>query len=87
MRPSNLLCLLLLPYLAAAARKKRNILLIVADDMGWGDTSWSLFPELPTPNLEKLKNNGIELTQFYTQPKCTAARTALMTGRLSLIHI
>ena len=77
--------ILLLALLPMTARgqcgPKPNIVVILADDMGWGDVSWSNESQLSTPNLEVLKQEGVELAQFYSQPKCTAARAALMTGR------
>ena len=58
---------------------KPNILYILADDMGFGDVSWNN-PDMQTPVLERLARTGVILDQFYTQPKCSPSRAALMTG-------
>jgi len=34
-------------------RQAPNIILLMADDMGWGDTSHNGNPNLKTPNLDK----------------------------------
>ena len=44
--------------------ERPNILLILADDLGYSDLS--LFgSEIPTPNLDRLANEGMVLTDFY----------------------
>jgi arylsulfatase A-like enzyme len=61
-----------------------NILLIVGDDVGYGDLGAYLGGEargMPTPNLDRLANEGMLFTSFYAQPSCTAGRAAMQTGR------
>lgn len=61
---------------------KPNIILIVADDMGYGD--FGVFSEgrVHTPNLDRLVDEGLCLTQHYSgSPVCSPARAALLTGR------
>jgi len=60
--------------------ERPNILYILADDMGFNDVSWTN-PSIHTPVLENLARDGVILSQFYTQPKCSPSRSALMTGR------
>ena len=57
-----------------------NILFMLADDMGWGDVSCHGSP-IRTPNIDRLMDEGVELTQHYVCPVCTPTRTCLMTGR------
>jgi len=57
-----------------------NILVIVSDDQGWGDIGYN-DPEIRSPNLDKLAENGVRLDCHYVQPQCTPTRVALMTGR------
>lgn len=59
--------------------RKPNILYILADDLGWADVSWHN-PVMLTPVLEGLARRGVILDNFYTQPKCSPSRAALMTG-------
>ncbi|MFB9124122.1 arylsulfatase [Paraburkholderia dipogonis] len=63
---------------------KPNIVLIVGDDVGWGDLGVYGGGEgrgIPTPNLDKMADEGITFFDFYGQPSCTPGRAALQTGR------
>ncbi len=65
--------------------QKPNILLIVSDDTGWGDLGAYLGGEargMPTPNFDKLADEGMFFTNFYGQPSCTPGRAAIQTGRI-----
>lgn len=65
--------------------KKPNILFIVSDDTGYGDTGPYLGGEargMPTPNIDKLADEGMMFTSFYAQPSCTPGRAAMQTGRI-----
>lgn len=78
---------ILLPILslAAAAQDKPNILLIVSDDTGYGDLGPYGGGEgrgMPTPNFDRLANEGMTLYDFYAQPSCTPGRAAMQTGRI-----
>jgi len=58
-----------------------NIILVVADDMGYGDLACYGNPEIQTPNIDKLANEGVRFTNFYSNgPECTPTRVALLTG-------
>ena len=63
-----------------AKPSRPNILYILADDLGYADVSWNN-PRMITPNLERLARQGVILDQFYTQPKCSPSRAALLTGQ------
>jgi arylsulfatase A-like enzyme len=65
---------------AHAAAPKPDIVFIIADDLGWADVAFH-GGNAPTPNLDRLKREGIELTQHYVAPVCSPTRTGLMTGR------
>ncbi|XP_064487142.1 arylsulfatase B-like [Ornithodoros turicata] len=71
--------LLLVTSIRTISTARPHIVLILADDLGWNDVSWHN-PEMKTPNLEALANEGVFLDQNYVQPVCTPTRTALMTG-------
>ena len=64
--------------------KRPNILYILVDDVGFGDFG---IPELnyvrgtQTPRINKLADEGLSFMRMYTEPSCTATRTAMMTGR------
>lgn len=56
-----------------------NIILILADDLGYSDIS-PYGSEIDTPNLERLANNGLMMTNFHVGAACSPTRTMLMTG-------
>ena len=58
-----------------------NILFILADDTGYGDLAATGNPIVKTPNLDRLYNEGVRLTDFHVSPTCSPTRSALMTGR------
>ena len=65
---------------ASLANAAPNVVFIIADDLGWADVAFH-GGSAPTPHLDKLANEGIELTQHYVAPVCSPTRTGLMTGR------
>lgn len=61
---------------------KPNIIFILADDLGWGDIGCFGQEKIPTPNLDRLAQHGIRLTQHYSgAPVCAPSRCVLLTGR------
>ncbi len=66
---------------ADSAGLRPNIVLFLADDMGWGQVGFNGGTDVATPNMDRIANEGVKLTQFYVQPVCTASRGALLTGR------
>lgn len=71
--------LLLLTFVAGAAEKP-NFVFIIADDLGWADVAFH-GGNAPTPNLDRLRGEGVELTQHYVYPVCSPTRAALLSGR------
>jgi arylsulfatase A-like enzyme len=71
--------------MAQAPVQKPNIILIVSDDFGYGDMGVYGGGEnrgQPTPNLDRMANEGMQFWSFYAQPSCTPGRAAMMTGRI-----
>lgn len=67
-----------------AQGRKPNIILIVSDDTGYGDLGPYGGGEgrgMPTPNIDRLAQEGMTFYSFYAQPSCTPGRAAMMTGR------
>ena len=59
-----------------------NVVLIVSDDQGYYDLGVLEGSEAITPNLDRLANEGVRLTNFYvTWPACTPSRGSLLSGR------
>jgi len=67
------------------AAAKPNILLIMGDDVGYGDLGPYGGGEgrgMPTPNLDRVADEGMTFFSFYAQPSCTPGRAAVQTGRI-----
>lgn len=69
------------PSTEAESSRAPNILLIVADDLGYNDTSAINPGGLSTPNLERLAREGVTFRRHYADATCTPSRVAIMTGR------
>jgi len=70
---------------AAQQAAKPNIVLILSDDFGYGDAGPYGGGEgrgMPTPNLDRLADEGMTFFSFYAQPSCTPGRAAVQTGRI-----
>jgi len=72
-------CLLLL-FAPQAFADVPNIVFIIADDLGWADVGFH-GGNAPTPHLDKLAADNLELTQHYVAPVCSPTRAGLLTGR------
>jgi len=76
----------------SAAPSKPNVILIFIDDMGYGDVGFNGAVQPKTPELDKLRGEGMRFTDFYVGcAVCSGSRTALMTGchyqRLSMAAV
>jgi uncharacterized sulfatase len=82
-----LTALLLVPLHALQAKdettSKPNVILIMTDDQGYGDLACHGNPDVKTPELDRLKNESVSLSNFHVDSYCTPTRSALMTGRYS----
>lgn len=66
----------------ATAAEKPNILLILADDLGYNDLSCQGATKLKTPNIDRLAQEGIRLTDAHTPAGlCCPTRYGVLTGR------
>src|SRR4051812_15834037 len=72
-------CVLASPLSAAP---KPNVLFILADDLGWADTTlYGHTKYYKTPNLERLAKRGMTFQRAYSaSPLCSPTRSALLTG-------
>jgi arylsulfatase A-like enzyme len=67
---------------ATAAGKRPNIVLIVADDLGYRELGSFGQKLIKTPNLDRLAQQGMRLTQHYCgNAVCAPSRCVLMTGK------
>ena len=65
------------------AADKPNIICILADDLGWSDTTlYGHTTYYKTPNLERLAKRGMVFTRAYSaSPLCSPTRASLLTGQ------
>ena len=71
---------LLLVQTSHAVASKPNFVFVMADDLGWADVAFH-GGNAPTPHLDKLAQENLELTQHYAAPVCSPTRAGLLTGR------
>lgn len=64
------------------AAKQPNVVIILADDLGWSDTTlYGTTKYYQTPNIERLAKRGMTFTRAYSaSPLCSPTRSALLTG-------
>lgn len=61
--------------------QKPNFIIIYADDLGYGDVSSYGAAAINTPNIDKLAETGIRLTDAHaTAATCTPSRYSVLTG-------
>ena len=60
-----------------------NIVFILADDLGWSDTTLFGTTKLyQTPNLERLAKRGMLFSRAYAaSPLCSPTRASILTGQ------
>jgi len=65
-----------------ASKRNPNIIVILADDLGYSDLSCYGSTGIKTPSIDRLAENGVKLTNFYSSsPVCSPSRAGLLTGR------
>ena len=87
-RNSVLLLLLTIAIISCTNKKtepvkdeKPNVIIIFTDDQGYQDIGCYGSPDIATPHLDKMAQEGIKLTDFYAaQAVCSASRAGLLTG-------
>ena len=69
------------PLLGGASDNKQpNVIIVITDDQGYGDLGCTGNPVIQTPNLDRLANESVWLTDYHVAPTCSPTRAALMSG-------
>ncbi|BDD07816.1 N-acetylgalactosamine-6-sulfatase [Fulvitalea axinellae] len=67
---------------SAQSRNKTNFIQFLTDDQGWGDLHAFGHPDIKSPHIDKLAEEGLKFTQCYSASSvCSPARSAILTGR------
>lgn len=74
--------LALLAAALLAPPTRPNIVYVMADDLGYGEVGCFGQKLIPTPNIDRLADQGIRLTRFYSpSPVCAPTRASVLTGK------
>ncbi len=67
----------------AYAQKRPNIVVIMVDDLPYYDLSCMHrgLASYRTPNIDRIADEGMMVSDYYGQPSCTAGRAAFITGQ------
>lgn len=83
-------CVLFLGAAACRGANDRpmNVLFILADDLGWSDTTLYGGTRLyETPHIQRLARRGLTFTRAYTtSPLCSPTRASILTGQSPARH-
>ena len=77
-------CVATFPALSGMAQQKQkpNVIIILADDLGSSDVGFRGCKDIPTPNIDRIANQGVNCTNAYiSAPYSGPSRCGLMTGR------
>jgi arylsulfatase A-like enzyme len=67
--------------LAGEPAPRPNFIVIFCDDLGYGDLGCYGSVKNRTPNIDRLSQQGMRFTDFYSSsPVCTPSRASLLTG-------
>jgi len=69
------------PTFANARNDFPNVIVFLSDDQGWGDFSFVGNPNLSTPNIDALVDDGVLFENFFVCPVCSPTRAEFLTGR------
>ena len=81
-----LACFIWTPGISSAAQKP-NVVLILMDNYGWGKPGvygGGILRGAPTPKIDQLAAEGMQLLNFNVEAQCTPSRAAILTGRYAI---
>ena len=82
------LTLIVLGPIVTSGAERPNVVMILADDLGWSDTTLYGTTKLyRTPNIERLAKRGMTFTRAYSaSPLCSPTRASILTGLAPARH-
>lgn len=69
-----------MPAVAQDTDPPPNFVVIFTDDQGYADVGCFGSPDIRTPRIDAMAQQGMKFTSFYAQPICGPSRAAIMTG-------
>lgn len=87
MKTTIIILALLLAFNISFAQKKEtktppNLVVIMTDDMGYADVGFNGCKDIPTPNIDRIANEGVRFTDGYVSfAVCGPGRAGFLTGR------
>ena len=79
--------LLLTSSITVTANERPNVVLVLMDNFGYGEVGvygGGVMRGAPTPNIDSIAAQGLQLTNFNVEAECTPSRAALLTGRYGI---
>ena len=74
-------------FTICSAKPAKNLILILADDLGWADTTlYGKTSLYETPNIERLAKRGMKFSNAYSSPICSPTRASILTGQNPARH-
>lgn len=69
-------------FINSNSQDKPNVIVIMTDDLGYADVGFNGSIEIPTPNIDRIADNGVKFSSGYTTYSvCGPSRAGFMTGR------
>ncbi|MGJ8653187.1 MAG: sulfatase-like hydrolase/transferase [Opitutaceae bacterium] len=83
MKTLSTITLLLCAISPVFAKERPNVIFVMPDDISHSAFSYYEEGGPRTPNIDKLAQDSVRLTDFHVSPSCSPTRGALLTGRPS----
>jgi len=84
---SLIITIFLFASIVATSQDKPNVVIVFMDNFRWGEPSFNgggITRGAETPQMDKLADEGMRLTNFNVEVQCTPSRSALLTGRYAI---
>ncbi|MFB9057340.1 sulfatase-like hydrolase/transferase [Mariniflexile ostreae] len=75
--------LMFVTIMPAFSQDRPNVIFVMPDDISHNAFSYYKTNGPRTPNIDKLAEDSVRLTDFHVSPSCSPTRAALLTGRPS----